>query len=64
MNFDMPFPNGELSSVLKKAHWHDEDILEIRDTILKEIKRQNNENFINNHSISKDVVSELVCSES
>lgn len=41
MKFSTPFPNGQLSPLLRKNGWKESDIMEIREFLLEEIKRQN-----------------------
>jgi len=41
MKFTVPFPAGELNPFLRDFGFVEEDILEIRKILLKEIKRQN-----------------------
>lgn len=47
---NLPFTNenGNLPLILLKYGFDREDILEIRDTLLKEIKRQNEEDYDGN----------------
>ncbi len=37
----MPFPEGQLNPLLKAKGWQESDIMEIRELLLKEVKRQN-----------------------
>lgn len=41
--FGIPFPNKKLNPALKNFGFKKSDIMEIREMLLKEIKRQNNE---------------------
>jgi len=41
MKFSHPFPNGYMAPELKAFGFEERDIMDIRETILKEIKRQN-----------------------
>lgn len=54
MNFNPPFPNGEMSPLLKKWGFQESDILEIRKIITDEIKRQNDESRFKKFRINKD----------
>ncbi len=43
MKLTQPFPNGELSPILALKGWTKKDILDIREELQEEIKRQNEE---------------------
>ena len=38
MEFNLPFPNGEMSPMLKSKGWRECDIMDIRQSILEGIK--------------------------
>jgi len=42
MKFSTPFPNGQMNPLLRKFGFQESDILEIREMLLEEVKRQNN----------------------
>ena len=44
MKFQPPFPDGQMNPKLKKFGFQESDIMDIREMLLKEIKRQNNGN--------------------
>ena len=41
MKFEPPFPKGHLNPKLEKLGWQESDIMDIREILIKEIKRQN-----------------------
>ena len=41
MKFSTPFPNKEMPPILRKYGFQESDIIEIREILLKEVKRQN-----------------------
>ena len=41
MKITTPFPDGEMNPILKLAGWQIKDIWEIREMLLREVKRQN-----------------------
>jgi len=43
MHFNPPFPNGSMPLILQDNGFQESDILDIREMLLKEIKRQNQE---------------------
>ncbi len=43
MRLSTPFPNGEMSPILKAKGWQESDIMDIRERLLEEVKRQNQE---------------------
>jgi len=44
MENNLPFPNGLLNPILRTNGWQESDIMDIREMLLEEIKRQNKEN--------------------
>ena len=41
MKFNPPFPLGHLNPILSVAGWQESDIMDIREVLVAEIKRQN-----------------------
>lgn len=41
MEFNPPFPNEEMSLMLRNMGWQESDIMDIREMLMKEIKCQN-----------------------
>ena len=41
MKLTAPVPNGELSPILKAKGWQESDIMDIREMLLEEVRRQN-----------------------
>ena len=51
MKFSHPFPDGTMSLLLKNYGFQESDIMDIREILIEEIKRQNQqENIMSNDS--------------
>jgi len=50
MKFSLPFPNNQLSPLLRENGWREGGILEIREMLLEETRRQNKEEHLRSKS--------------